>query len=209
MRRNLAQVPIASPLEFLEARVLFAAARPLVTAAVVDGALQVVGTRRADSITVAPSAADANLLEVRTGQGGATLVGAFERAAVIDAVVIVGGKGNDSLSIDPTLDLPSVLTGGPGRDVLAGGAGSDVLDGGPGNDRLSGGAGDDLLDGSAGRDALDGGAGNDSLSGGTGKDAVTGGEGDDLFDDDRAAEVLDRDPSEILTEPVFPTRGRH
>jgi Ca2+-binding RTX toxin-like protein len=198
--------------ELLEARTLFAAGPAAVTAAVVDGALQVAGTRRADAISVAASAQDANLIEVRSGAGagagGGSLVGAFARAEFPDAVVIAGGKGNDTLSVDPALALPAVLSGGPGKDTLSGGASDDVLDGGPGKDRLSGGGGDDALDGGPGRDALDGGPGNDSLSGGPARDAVTGGEGADLFDDDRVAEVLDRAADEILTEPVVRARGR-
>ena len=208
MCRNPAPTPFISAAEILEARVLFAAAPVAVTAAVVEGALQVVGTRRADPILIAPGASDPNVIEVRTGPGGATLVGAFDRASVTEALVLTGGKGNDNLAIDAAVALPAVLAGGPGRDVLTGGGGDDILDGGPGNDRLLGGAGDDLLDGGAGRDVLDGGAGNDSLSGGPARDAVAGGDGDDLFDDDRAAEVLDRAPGEILTEPIFPARRR-
>jgi Ca2+-binding RTX toxin-like protein len=196
-------------LDSLESRVLLAATPAPVTAAVVEGSLQVTGTKRSDVILVAASASDPNLIEVRTGPGGGSVGGAFDRATFADAVVIAGGKGNDVLTVDASVAISAVVSGGPGRDVLTGGGSADVLDGGPGNDRLAGGAGDDLLDGGPGRDALDGGAGNDSLSGGAGKDAVAGGEGDDLFDDDRAPEILDKAPGEILTDPVFPARGRH
>ena len=191
--------------EVLELRTLFAAAPApaVVTAAVIDNVLHVVGTRKADVVTVGINAQDPFVAEVRSGAAGETLLFAFNRFELYDAVVIAGGKGNDVLSVDPALTFSVVLIGDAGKDALTGGGGNDVLDGGPGNDRLAGAGGDDLLEGGAGKDVVEGGAGNDSLSGGVGKDAVTGGEGDDLFDDDAAAEVLDRAAEEILTEPVL------
>src|SRR3954469_10521596 len=115
----------------LESRVLLAAVPAPVTAAVVEGSLQVTGTKRADVILVAAGASDPTLIEVRTGPGGGSVVGAFDRATFADAVVIAGGKGNDVLTVDASVAVSAVLSGGPGRDVLTGGGGSDVLDGGP------------------------------------------------------------------------------
>jgi Ca2+-binding RTX toxin-like protein len=191
--------------EGLEERTLFAAtpAPAVVTVAVVENTLQITGTRKADVITVGVNALDPNLIEVRSGAAGETLLRAFNRFELYDAIVIAGGKGNDVLTVDPGVTFSVVLLGDAGKDVLTGGGGDDVIDGGAGNDRLLGSDGDDLLEGGPGKDQLDGGRGDDSLSGGVGKDAVAGGEGTDLFDDDAAFEITDRAADEILTEPVL------
>jgi Ca2+-binding RTX toxin-like protein len=190
-----------SIVETLENRTLFAAGPAAVTAAVVDGALHVTGTRKADVIYVAFGAFN-GVVDVRSGRA-ATLIGSFNRSDFPDGVVVDGGAGNDRITIDTFALVPATLLGGAGKDWLVGGPGDDVLDGGAGNDRLLGGDGDDLLDGGAGVDLLDGGAGDDSLCGGTGKDAVTGGAGNDQFDDDLPAEVLDKAADEILAGPVI------
>ena len=186
--------------ETLEGRTLFAAGPAAVTAAVVEGALQVTGTRKADAVYVGLGAS-ADVIVVRAG-AAARVIGSFARTDLPDGVVVSGAAGNDRIFVDAFARVPAVLLGGTGRDWLVGGPGDDVLDGGAGNDRLFGGDGDDLLDGGAGGDKLDGGAGDDSLCGGVGKDAVTGGAGNDLFDDDLPAEVLDKAADEILTDPV-------
>jgi len=187
--------------EALEHRTLFAAGPAAATAAVVDGALHVTGTRKADLIYVAPGAF-AGVIDVRVGRAAA-VIGSFNAADLPDGIVVDGGAGSDRLVIGMFTDIPVLLLGGAGKDLLVAGPGDDVLDGGAGPDRLLGGDGNDLLDGGAGADRLDGGAGNDSLSGGTGKDAVTGGDGNDQFDDDLAAEVLDKAPDELLAGPII------
>jgi hypothetical protein len=68
-------------------------------------------------------------------------------------VVVLGGAGNDDISVADTLKV---------RALLDGGEGDDRLSGGPGNDRLVGGTGNDLLDGGPGRDRLIGGADHDT-----------------------------------------------
>jgi Ca2+-binding RTX toxin-like protein len=185
--------------ETLEGRTLFAAAPVPVTAAVVEGALYVIGTRKADAVFIGLGAT-ADVIVVRSG-AAATVVGSFNRSDLPDGVVVDGGAGNDRVFFDGATRIPSVLLGGAGKDWLVAGPADDVLDGGAGNDRLVGGDGNDVLDGGAGRDALDGGAGDDSLCGGTGIDAVTGGAGTDQFDDDLAAEVLDKAGDELLAGP--------
>ena len=88
---------------------------------------------------------------------------------------ILGNGGNDVLNgtafVAPNLNAV-ILSGGNGNDTLSGGNGPDNLDGGAGDDVLIGNAGNDVLDGGAGDDKLTGNAGNDSLLGGIGSDTV-------------------------------------
>lgn len=193
-RRN--QRPARPVLEALEARALFAAGSLAVTAAAAFESLWVVGTRGDDAIVVSHNAADATKLDVTAG---GTLVGTFNVADVTGGgVKVFAGKGNDSVTIAPDVDLKAALfggvgddalTGSSGNDLLAGGVGNDVLRGGAGNDLLGGGVGNDLLDGDDedaatpdGNDALFGGVGNDALFGRGGNDALFGGVGDDALD---------------------------
>jgi Ca2+-binding RTX toxin-like protein len=109
---------------------------------------------------------------------------AVEKSSTVDRVILEGGAGNDSLTIDSTsarFDKPVLILGGDGNDTLAGGAGNDALLGGAGNDDLSGGKGDDLLFGGAGNDTLTGGTGDDFIFGGLGNDSVDAGVGDDII----------------------------
>lgn len=192
--------------ETLEQRTLLAATPAAVTAAVVEGVLRVIGTKKADVMFVGYGGTSDTLV-VRSG-AAAAVVGSFHRSTFGDAVLIDGRAGHDRIIIDSAVTLPLVLLGGAGNDFIAAGSGDDILDGGKGIDRLFGGPGDDAIDGGAGNDHLDGGAGDDSLSGGRGKDAVTGGAGTDLFDDDLPREVLDKAADEILTGPVVLVVGR-
>lgn len=83
--------------------------------------------------------------------------------AEVEDVVLVGGGGDDELSVEP--DGPAVrlegsagadvLAGGPGDDVLLGGDGDDVLVASAGTDRFLGGDGDDLADFSSAVRALE------------------------------------------------------
>jgi Ca2+-binding RTX toxin-like protein len=94
---------------------------------------------------------------------------------VVDAVVVLGGTGNDTIS------------GTAGADVLDANASgisvadNDTLEGRGGNDLLVGRGGADTLKGGEGTDVLLGGAGNDILDGEQGDDQVIGGDGDDTY----------------------------
>src|SRR5688500_16728667 len=138
-RRNAAHRP---PLiEGLEGRQLLAAA-PVVTATLgPDGTLQVVGTKRADVIVVAPNAGDVNQVDVLAG---GLLLQSF---AGVTAVRIEGGSGNDQITVADAVTAPVTATGDRGRDIITGGSGNDALSGGAGRDTLLGGAGNDTLDG--------------------------------------------------------------
>lgn len=104
---------------------------------------------------------------------------------------LLGGAGDDSITLDGTGAASRTVLGNAGNDTIVGGAGSDLLDGGDGNDSITGGEGDDTLLGGAGADTLFAGLGNDQISGGDADDAVdvadfsaaTSGVRVDLFDE--------------------------
>lgn len=140
----------------------------------------------------------------------------FRQYDGVTSVRVEGLGGHDRIYLSPTLSLPVVMDGGPGRDalfgshgddVLDGGLGNDYIDGGGGNDRLIGGAhndiirggdGNDTIDGGGGRDRIDGGAGNDVLTGGAARDVLTGGVGADTF----AGLDRDREIRDLATEDL-------
>lgn len=108
---------------------------------------------------------------------------------------ILGGKGDDTITIDLGVDAlgeqgndtligngaGNDISGGHGNDKVFGVQGNDRLYGDAGNDQLFGDANDDFLYGGLGRDILDGGLGIDYLIGGAGKDFQTGGADIDRF----------------------------
>ncbi len=98
-------------------------------------------------------------------------------AAAIGGFEVNAGGGDDVVSVDPKVGIPTTLRGGPGDDRLYGGSGDDKLIGGFGNDVLEGRGGGDSLFGGAGEDLLLGGTGNDLLQGGSGVDHLHGNAG--------------------------------
>ena len=92
---------------------------------------------------------------------------------------MVGGGGNDNLSLDETNGaLPAAaFFGGDGNDVLIGGSGDDFVDGGPGNDIVFLGAGDDTFQWNPGD-------GSDTVEGQGGRDTM-------VFNGSDAAEKFD------------------
>src|SRR5262249_60215204 len=57
----------------------------------------------------------------------------------VSRLLVYGGRGDDTLVVDPSLALPALLDGGPGNDRLVAGGGPSILVGGDGNDTLVGG----------------------------------------------------------------------
>jgi hypothetical protein len=94
---------------------------------------------------------------------------------------IRGLRGNDLITVDPAVEVPTEIHGDGGNDTITGGSGPDTLDGGVGNDSLAGGAGDDSIFDRSGNDTLLGNADDDTLSGGRGNDSLQGGPGADLL----------------------------
>ncbi len=165
--------------------------------------------------TITVSRIAGNLLAVRSG---ATDLIAPAQFNDFTALRIVGGTGNDSVTLDASLvgflgafamegnagndtliataitgvgNFNTQFFGGDGADLARGGAGVDFFDGGAGNDSLLGNAGSDFLAGGADNDSLDGGDGDDQISGGQGNDALIGGGTSALPGNDSLAEVVD------------------
>jgi cyclophilin family peptidyl-prolyl cis-trans isomerase len=125
-------------------------------------ALVVGGTANADKIAIAPAAGGAVIVKV-AGKS----IGTFKPTG---RIIVFGGAGNDSITVDPRIKTSVELHGDAGNDSLTGGGGNDILLGGASNDLLNGGAGRDVLVGDAGLDKLTGAAGDDMLIAGTAKD---------------------------------------
>jgi Ca2+-binding RTX toxin-like protein len=170
MRREFApSVPPRLGLERLEDR-----ANPAVTASFFFGVLTVTGDAEANDITVS---ADADgQIQVTDGEDEVTIRGRAPTTANTFLVVVNGRDGDDSITIDASLDdTAAILSGGAGNDKLtAEHAGYALLDGGAGNDDLLGGAGYNVLLGGTGDDTLDG--GDDGVV-----DLLVGGPGADTF----------------------------
>jgi hypothetical protein len=76
------------------------------------------------------------------------------RYGPVAKIVVHAGDGDDTVLLDPEVELPAELHGGSGNDHLRGGSGPDLIFGEDG---------DDVLVGTPGRDALDGGPGHNRL----------------------------------------------
>src|SRR5215212_10798245 len=125
-------------------------ARRLLSVSFADGILRVRGTDADDVISVEADETG-NRLAVRDNAS----VRRFNTADV-RLILIVGRGGNDTLSLLPSVFVPSEIYGEGGIDRLNGGSGRDALFGGDGNDRLYGAVGNDTLSGENGRDVLKG-----------------------------------------------------
>jgi Ca2+-binding RTX toxin-like protein len=146
-------------IEGLETRRFLSAGHVHPFAALHHGKLMVHGTKAADAITVAVDAADPTKLDVT--MNGTTLQ--FDLASV-SRLMVVAGKGDDSVTVDPAVTFGCKLIGNAGNDALSGGAGDDVILGGAGDDTCSGGAGNDVVFGGGDVDSCSGGAGADQFN---------------------------------------------
>ncbi|MGZ0171123.1 MAG: Calx-beta domain-containing protein [Planctomycetales bacterium] len=164
--------------------------------------LSVGGKSTDDTFTVSQSGASE--LIVSQGTGSVSVTG-FGLEAGIEAVIINGGSGNDTVTItdiDQVGALVMTVNGGSGGDTisasgasignvrlgingqlgddtLTGSADADTITGGDGNDDIAGENGDDTLSGNAGADLISGGDGNDVVDGNDGNDTALGDAGDD------------------------------
>ena len=114
------------------------------------------------------------------GDGDDTLVGSV-RARLNR---LVGGAGDDHLSVPESSRGRARMLGGEDSDTLIGGSRGDFLQGMSGNDSLFGRDGNDVLMGGEDDDALFGEDGDDTLVGGPGTDTLDGGAGDNELRDD-------------------------
>ncbi len=172
-------------LESLEGRAV-----PAVTALVQGTQLIVSGDAFDNTITISRDATGTILVNDNNGQ--VPITGRTPTVANTAALLVLGGSGNDTISLDETNGaLPRArLLGGDGNDVLTGGSGADVLLGQQGDDILRGMGGSDQLVGDEGNDVIDGGTGDDRLSGGEGNDILNGDEGIDVVSGDQGDDVL-------------------
>src|SRR5687768_2528695 len=170
--------------------------RRLLSVSLDDGALSVVGTSRADSITIGLRASDPSKLSVR-------LNGAVSEFALADvtSIDVQARSGSDRVVVDlgasPAAGVR--VNGGNGNDWLRGSAGDDTLLGGHGKDLIMGEGGDDLIEGGMQADRLLGGAGDDTIRGGHGHDLINSGDGDDLTDGGRGDNDVDSGDAALFT----------
>lgn len=132
-----------------------------VSQTVVGNVLEITGTSGNDTISVSSDGTNLNVTANGTNLASDPLSGLI-------GLQMNGQGGDDSITVDSSVTLPTTLKGGSGDDTLSGGGGDNVLIGGVGNDSLMGGAGENLLvpgqqtafDSSpTGNDTLDGGGG--------------------------------------------------
>ncbi len=191
---NVLLMPISprlARLESLETRTLF-------SITLVDGTLQIEGTRRSDVIDVAVGVISPSRILVSVNGVGETF-----RAKSVTRIVIIAGLGDDTINqpfyMPPRktsfdVNRPTTILGGGGNDYISGTLGTSLIDGGDGDDNIAGnsvedsvstlrgGAGDDVLFANFGRNILEGGAGADKIIGSDGDDVISGGPGNDNID---------------------------
>lgn len=156
------------------------------------GSLVVRGTSHADHISIKTVGS-----RVRVGVDDGV---AYYTSTKVKAIIVAGGKGDDSIAANSTLD--EVISGGDGNDTISSGSGDDNISGDAGDDSILAGAGDDTCHGGLGDDHIRGGSGTNDLSGDDGDDDISiqslasnshlaGGNGDDRIDtgDDRTTFV--------------------
>src|SRR5215467_13081740 len=138
------------------------------------------GDGAADTVTVNATKYD-DVIAVQGQNGSLTVTGLPEAITIsgsesIDALVVAGGAGNDTLSA-------AALPAGNTALTLDGGAGNDTIIGSQGDDRLLGGDGNDTVTGGRGNDTALLGNGNDTFiwNPGDGSDTVEGEAGTDTL----------------------------
>jgi Ca2+-binding RTX toxin-like protein len=141
------------------------------------GVLTVVGDGLDNAITASRNAAGAILVN----NGAILVTGGSPTVANTSRIVIIGGGGNDTLTLSETNGaLPAAdLLGGAANDVLTGGSGADRVFGQGGNDTILGRGGFDLLLGGSGPDTITGGDADDQVFAQTGNDRMVWNPGDD------------------------------
>lgn len=150
-----------------------------VTASLVYGSLNIVGTD------------DADIIVVRQVNGWLRVDGTalgWVPSSWVNSIFVDAKGGADMVLLNSEaaagqqpLGVPAVVDGGAGGDVIAGGAGGSILRGGSGNDWIVGGAGYNWIDGGADNDQLFGGRGNNVIGGGGGDDVLYGADKQDIL----------------------------
>jgi hypothetical protein len=149
------------------------------------GTLEVIGTRKADTIWVTYGPNSRNRLFVRINKEEFSFT--FKN---VKRITIQSGPSDDHIqyrgfALDPEqFQITSKIYGSTGNDTIIAGAAATRVYGGTGNDKIFGNHGRDVIYGEEGADTLDGGNGTDYMSGGDDNDSLIGGLGfDRLFGD--------------------------
>jgi hypothetical protein len=163
--------------------------RRFLSATLDEGVLAIVGTHKADNITLTIDSNTRDQVSVRIN-------GFLRRFALtdIEQINIQAGQGDDFVQIDPgkrNLNMPTRIYGSGGNDTLIGGYGKDRIYGGSQNDRIFGNSSRDVIYGEAGQDTIDGGQGSDAIFGGNDNDSLIGGPGVDTIHGDDGNDFID------------------
>ncbi len=157
----------------LRPRVEVLESRCLLASSLAAGTLTIDGTTKANLIDVSQAGGRIVVLIDGANTDPANPNGYVE--GDVQAIVIRGLKGHDTIQIAAAINKPATISGDQGNDTISSGSGDDTIIGNAGHDSISGGDGDDATDGGAGNDTIAGDAGDDILLGGTGKDRLLGG----------------------------------
>jgi hypothetical protein len=174
-------------------------------------------------LTVTGDANAANRLSVDLLSSSAQLMvtcnggGMYAPVSSVKRIVITGGNGDDTVWVNPSINIPcvvqtyngtdSVATGAAadsivvgngndyvdsrgGNDTIVAGNGHDTLHGDTGNDSITAGSGGNLIYGEQDNDTIISGAGNDTISGADGNDSIVGGGGTDYIEGDAGNDTL-------------------
>ena len=151
--------------------------RRLLSASIVNGVLNVLGSQRADDVVISRDPANSSRILVKVNGHEDSF-----RAKGIRTINVVTGRSDDRITVDDShgsVAIARSIDAGDGNDSVTGGAGTDSVNGNLGDDVISGRRGNDVLSGGAGDDTVVGGDGNDSINGDDGNDKLEGDAGDD------------------------------
>ena len=146
------------------------------TANVQGSTLEVVGNGASDKLALRLQSGVPTMLEVDVGDDG-TADFTFDRT-MFTGINVQAGSGNDQVRVDQAnglfTDEAIVVDGGKGNDTLLGGDGADTLIGGTNNDTVDGNRGNDVAFLGSGNDTFhwDPGDGSDTVEGQTGTDTL-------------------------------------
>src|SRR5262249_55951870 len=109
-----------------------------------DGVLTLLGTTGTDTIQVTQT------------NGSIAISGVSQTfsTASVGAIVIDGDQGNDIITVDAAISVPTWIYGGLGDDYIRGGSGVNHIYGGAGNDTIVGGSGSDVIFGGSGSNTI-------------------------------------------------------
>jgi Ca2+-binding RTX toxin-like protein len=174
--------------------------------------LTVVGTARADRITLGSAGLDLNSdgdldisvandprINVELGDGVDTFTaqGGVGAGSMYTSAQTLSVWGATEFQPVGALDEAGTITGRDGRDLLYGsGTLTNTITGLGGDDGVFGSWGDDFLSGGAGADSIGGDNGNDTMSGGDDNDVMQGGGQNDTIGGDAGDDMINGEPGQ-------------